>query len=298
MSIHWSLVPGYDYESARQGLTYEGIQRELEMDWDATEGKRVYPEFGRARHVSLEPLVADPEGTFYLGWDMPGHPACVISQLNGYGQYLILASLSPPESAVVSVYDFGQQVAEFLTRRYATPANKKLSELKMVHVGDPAGWGRPPRTGDRPKEAQACFEIIQNGLKLNMGTDPDGDEIVERRPGLGWRIQPGAVNITERLEAIKGRLRHSLADGLPALVVCQTATDIISGFMGGYHYAQRADGRYALDPNKNWSSNIMDAMAYPATRLFVTAPTTEEKDEDEPRRRYAFRSHAASPYEV
>lgn len=296
LTIHWSNVPGYDYETACEGLSPEGIARELEIDWNATEGLRVYPEFGRGKHVALEPLVPNPDETFYTGWDFGGCPAFVIMQFNAFGQLQLFPSCSPPEGLGIHIYDFGQLVAEHLLRRYATPFGKELKELKLIHFGDPAGNARPARTGDRPQETQSCFDILYRGLVLDMGTNEWGEPVKERKPGLGWRIGPGAVNITDRLAAVKGRLTHSLRDGMPALIVCPNADVLISGFQGGYHRPQRADGSYARDPEKNFFSHTFNALEYACTRLFVQ-PAAEPEDEDEDGgRRVEFRSHAASRY--
>jgi hypothetical protein len=297
LTIHWSAVPNYDFEAACEGLSPEAIQRELEIDWNATEGLRVYPEFGRNKHVALEPLVPNPNETFYCGWDWGSCPAFVITQINAFGQWCLFPSCSPPEGLGIGIYDFGQMVADHLLRTYAAPYGKELKDLKLIHFGDPAGNARPPRTGDRPKETQSCFDILYRGLVLDMGVNEWGEPIKERKPGWGWRIQPGPVNITDRLEAVRGRLTYSLRDGMPALIVCPNADVIISAFLGGYHRPQRADGTYAREPAKNWHSHTADAFAYPCARLFVQAPRESEDEDEERRGRHEFRSHAASRYE-
>src|SRR5262245_34451563 len=71
-TIHWSLVPGYDYESARAGLTDEAIRQELEIDWSASKGKRVYPEYSPRVHLAREPLTFDVHQPLYCGWDFGG----------------------------------------------------------------------------------------------------------------------------------------------------------------------------------------------------------------------------------
>src|SRR6266849_2310247 len=68
-TIHWSLLGDYDYEKACEGLSEEGRQQELEIDWSATKGKRVYPQFGRSHHVSVVDLRFNPRAMVYCGWD-------------------------------------------------------------------------------------------------------------------------------------------------------------------------------------------------------------------------------------
>src|SRR6266567_4283291 len=104
--IHYSVVPGYDYEAAAKGLSEEAKRAELEIDWTASKGKRVYPEFSPQLHRSLTDLPFNPAGICYCGWDFGGTPAFVLTQLNLFGQWLIFPSLSPLEDTSLGIYDF------------------------------------------------------------------------------------------------------------------------------------------------------------------------------------------------
>jgi hypothetical protein len=296
LTVHYSSVPGYDYAAASRGMTPEQKQQELEIDWSTVQGKRVYPEFGREHHVAVEALEFNPHRPLYCGWDFYGTPAFVPTQLNTYGQWLIFPPLAPSEENTIGIYDFGQIVADHLSRTYAVPHGLTLKQLKLVHFGDPSGAAPPPRTGDSPKEMRSAFDILRKGLELDIGLGEDGERRVIRKPGLGWRILPGKIGLTERLEAVRGRLTMTLRDGLPALVVDSRAEVIKEGFLGGYHYPQRRDGHYDYTPEKDYYSHVMDALAYVATRLFETRGA-EEEDEDEDYRSEGFRSHAASRYD-
>ena len=297
--VHYSLVPGYDFVEASEGLSDEAVRRELEIDWSASEGKRVYPQFSRERHVASDPLVPDITRPFYCGWDFGGCPAFVPTQLNVFGQWLIFPSLSPPEGLSIGIYEFGQMVADHMQREYASKYGVSLDKLTLIHFGDPAGAARPPRTGQGRKETQSCFDILKRGLIMHAGTDDNGEPVVHKKPGWDWTIIPGAVNITERLEAVRGRLTTSLAEGHSAMVVCCNADAVIRGLSGGYHYHQRADGHYEYDPHKDWFSHTADSYGYIATRLFMV-PAKSARDEDEEEYGlYAmtFRSGACSRYE-
>jgi len=297
LTIHYSSVPGYDYEAATAGMSEETIRQELEIDWSTTKGKRVYPEFGRRHHIALDNIGFNPRAPLYCGWDwgIGGSLAFVPTQLNGFGQWLIFPPVSPGEESTIGVYEFGQIVSDHLQRYYAAPFGLTVKQLRTVHFGDPAGAGPPPRTGDSPKEVRSCFQIIERGLELAAGVDEQGRPITIRRPGFGWHIKPGAVNITDRLEAIRNRLKLTLHDGLPALVVDPRAQITIEGFLGGYHYPQRRDGHYESRPEKNIYSHVMDALGYVATRLF--AHNAPDDEDDSPSYRNEFASHAASRYE-
>lgn len=291
-TLHWSLVPGYDYQAACQGMTDEAIRMELELDWSASTGKRVYPEYSPKLHLAKEPLQFDPTQILYCGWDFGGTPAWVPTQLNAFGQWLIFTGVAPLEDTTIGIYEFGQLVADHLTREFATPAHRELSDLKLVHFGDPAGAARPPRTGDRPQEMQSCFDVLKNGITLDLGMSADGTPRRRRQPGWGWKIIPGAVNHTDRQEAIRARLMALLSGGLPAMVVDDRSTCVKDGFGGGYCYPQRADGTFGRDPSKNWYSHSMNCVEYIATRLFCR-PAGEEDEDDDGLHRPVFRSFAA-----
>ncbi|MHA2642985.1 MAG: hypothetical protein V2G41_10095 [bacterium JZ-2024 1] len=295
-TVHYSVVPGYNFEAATRGLSDEAIRQEFEIDWSTTKGRRVYPEFGREHHIATEPLEYNSGRPLYCGWDFGGCPALAITQVNALGQWLIFPPVVPGEESSVGVYEFGQIVADHLTREYAVPNGLDLKQLQVVHFGDPAGAAPPPRVGERPRETRSCFDIIYKGIEIDVGRSKDGERAIIRKPGFGWRIIPGKVGITERLEAVRARLTMTLRDGLPALVVDPRATIIHEAFLGGYNYASRRDGGYDYFPEKNYYSHIMDALGYIATRLFAySSKGLEEEDmwDDEAYYCRGFRSHAS-----
>lgn len=293
LRIHYSVVPDYDYKAVTQGQTAEDIRREVEIDWTATAGKRIFPQFNRQIHVSTKPLVPDIRETFYAGWDFGGVPAFVITQLNAYGQWLIFPPLTPPESSdTLGTYEFGEMVHQFLHDEFAERYGTTVERLRMVHYGDPRGAGPPPHTGDRPKETRSYFDIIRRGLDIVIGHDHRGRPIYDKRPGFGWVIRPGAVNITDRLESVRARLTKLTANGYPSLIVCKDAQFFIQGFEGGYCRKQRLDGQYDLDPYKNWFSHGHDALGYVATRLFSYVKSKEEEDDVDKTPKQIVRSHA------
>jgi hypothetical protein len=110
------------------------------------------------------------------------------------------------------------------------PYGLDLDDLKMIHIGDPWGRARVPRPGQSKKEAASFYDILKRGIDIRTGQDEDGNPVYEHKPGWGWKVIPGAVNITERLEAVRSRLSTILPGGYPGLVVDPRATLIISGF--------------------------------------------------------------------
>jgi hypothetical protein len=295
-TIHWRSIPGYDFAAASQGLDEQGIQRELEINWHVASGKRVIPEYSDEMHLSKEPLVADPDLPLHIGIDVPGTPACVVTQINKYGQWMVLSSLSPDEKTEIGVYEFGQMMADHLLREYAAPHGLGLDDLKLVFVGDPAGRNRPARTGSRRQETRAAWEVLRVGSRLYCGTDDRGEEIYEERPGWGWHIIPGPIDITTRLEALKARLTRILPGGLPAFVLNCEAHFLRLCFLGLYSFREYSDGTFSREPDKGHASHSMDCLCYLAARLHAQPVRRAHHDEDAPQSGYISKAASRRHY--
>jgi hypothetical protein len=283
LGVPWEVVPGFDFEAACIGMGQAEIEMELKRNWSVTRGKPVYPEFSVDKHVARQSLVFDPSRPLHCGYDWLGTPAFVPTQLNAFGQWLIFPSLSPPESESIGIYEFAEQVANHLLRRYAAPHGLSLDDLELVHVGDPSGRNPPARTAGTRQETASAFEILKRGSKMYLGEDDRGEPVFEEKPGWGWRVIPGAMRISDRIEAVRARLTTTLKGGLSALVVDPAAQVVKDGLQGGYHYKRYSDDTYSRDPEKTHESHTCDALAYIATRLFARNPRAEE-DEDDPKR--------------
>ncbi len=284
LGVGWEVVPGYDFAAACVGMGENEIEMELKRNWSVTRGKAVYPEFNVDRHVAKQPLIFDPSRPLHCGFDWLGTPAFVPTQLNAHGQWLIFPSLSPPETESIAIYEFAEQVANHLLRRYAAPHGLSLDDLQMVHIGDPSGNNPPARTAGKRQETHSAFEILKKGSKMYLGEDDHGDPVYEQRPGWGWRVIPGAMRIKDRIEAVRARLTTTLHGGLSALVIDPAAQVVKDGFAGGYHYKKYSDDTYAREPEKNHSSHTSDCISYIATKLFARPSRADDRDEDEPLR--------------
>ena len=183
LTVHWSVVPNYQYDEVAGPLSAAKVQQELELNWNASGGKSVYPDFGYGHHVATEPLHYNPHIPLFCGWDFGGGThAFVPTQVNAYGQLLVFPTLHSDEDTAISLYEFGQVVADHLYRFYAEPNHLTLKQLRMVHYGDPAGQGPPPRVGDSPKELRTCFQILDKGIRIAVGSEEDGDIRYINRP--------------------------------------------------------------------------------------------------------------------
>ena len=279
--VHWSAVPNYDYESACVGMSEDQIQRELEINWSASSGLAVYPQFQWNVHVASEELQYWPNLPLHLGLDAPGTPALAIGQLNPWGQLQIFPSLHPPEGQITSFYEFGEWMATHLYREYCKPYGRELEQLKMVIIGDPAGNAVPPRTDGSRQDMRSCWEILRTGVRLFMGEDENGQAQYADRPGWGWSVIPGVVSARRRVEMVQARLMQKLGDDLPAIIIDPREDYIIRAFQGLYCYDRYPDGSYSDTPSKNAASHIMNAVEYMVSRL-TARPENMDDDEDGP----------------
>lgn len=269
-------IPGYDPAEVGRGMSVQTYRREVLGDWTASAGKVVYEEYGDL-HEPQTPLPFDPTKDLVCGWDLPaatgGTPAFVASQVSGAGQWCLYGALLPNPDESPGVWEFAERVAEWLTEKFCGPSGLRLQDLRLVHYGDPAGAQKG--LSGTARELRSAYEIIRGGDKIEIGLNEITREpVYQERPGRGWTIQPGEVSATKRRECVKQRLMLNIR-GAPALVVAPSATFIREGFRGGYHYAQRNDGRYELDPAKNRYSHVFDAIEYVASRLFLQHPQTD-----------------------
>lgn len=290
--IGYESVPGYDLAAAKKGLSAAAIQTELERNWLASQDKSIYPEFSSKLHVVQEALPFDPRGILWVGLDMPGTPAAVVSQLDVFGRLCVLSSLAPPERETIGAYEFGEALAEHLTREYARPHRLRLWDLRLEFVGDPAGWAKIPRPGESPKEARSCFEILRDGIVIRLGYDERGQEVVEEKPGWGWEVQPGPVSRTDREEPLRARMKALLGNDVFALAIHQDNRTLIEGLAGAHCYKQRSDGRYELDPFKGPHSHVVNALEYVCASLFPDVRSDNDEDEDEDSYRHEYASGA------
>jgi hypothetical protein len=300
LTVPHTAVPGYPVEELRKILDDDAFETEVLINWERARGKVVFPQWNRALHVSVDDLEINPNETIYCGFDpaYTGTPAFVPTQINAMGQWQIFPAVCPPPNQTVGPYEFGERVASYLQREFAMPHGLELDDLKLVFIGDPWGNARVPRPGQAKREAASFYEILKKGIDVVVGQDQDGNPVYEHRPGWGWKVIPGAVNITARLEAVRSRLSTLLPGGYPAMVVDHRAESFIAAMGGAYHYKDYGDGTYGRDPEKNWHANIVDAAAYIATRLYAKHKPTKERDEDDDDTpRHEFRSMASGRYD-
>ena len=284
-------VPDYDPKVIGQGMSQGKYRTEVLGDWSATTGRVVYPEFGEI-HKAVDPLAFDPYRPLLCAWDVGGTPisgvpSCVVTQVNALHQWLIFSCIIPDEDApAVGIWEFAGWVQEHLRTEFAEPWGMSFPDLKLVHVGDPQGHVRPPKTYgmvSKGYEIKSCYDVIEKGYKQEIGEDDRGRPVLLEKPGYGWRIREGERSLARRMEMLRGLLT-TLVEGRPALVVDPRCKFIVDGFEGGYHYHQRSDGRYELDPMKNHYSHALNAVEYGASYLKKAYDKSDERERYVPQR--------------
>ncbi len=197
-------------------------------------GKQVYPEFTRHLHVSLNSL-KPLDAQVIRGWDNTGlSPACVITQVNAAGQWLILREFIGED---VGIMDFGEGVNLWCNQIFGTRGRYR-------DIGDPAG-----RSRDTNKMSPADYL-----RKININ------------------VENGIQTFKVRREAVAGRLTK-LVNGQSAILIDPSCQMLIDGFEGGYAYPEiGTTGMFKDEPEKNMWSHIHDSLQYVSTRLFVFEP--------------------------
>jgi hypothetical protein len=296
-NLEHSLKPDYDFEAACVGLEPEDIETELLINWKASSGVRIYPEFRREIHVATRELPYYENLPLAIGWDWGLEPACAICQVNPMGQLQIFPSFYPEAREFDGIYSFGERVADHLLRTYAAPYGKGLDELETFHVGDPAGRAQAQHSasGRQSREVRSCFEVLYHGLDISLGDGDDGRE-TERLPGWKWIVHAGEVSNLKRQDAVRARLKTLLGGGLPAFIIDPREEFIQTCFLGGYCRKVYSDGTIDPKPLKNHASHIVNAIEYLCTRLFARPAGREEGEleEDRQSRVEPFRSQSSS----
>lgn len=139
-----------------------------------------------------------------LGWDYGfRHPACVITQLDSKGRWLVLRELIGTN---ITIDQFADAVKQYL--------NVEFNNCSFRSYGDPAGE------------------------QVNDKSEKTSEQIIHSK---GFPVTSCASTYRDRKEIIEGKL-STLIDGVPALTINTPCKTIIDGFLGGYHYPMIKQG--------------------------------------------------------
>lgn len=194
------------------------------------EGKAVFRDYSDRLHCQEVDPVSGP--AVIRGWDFGLTPACVFSQVLPDGRWLVFDEMV---SENMGIARFSNEVLEHCAKAF--PPNTQFEDY-----GDPAGQQRA-QTDER-----TVFEIMQ---------------------GKGINIEGGEQGLNVRLESVRYAL-NTLRDGEPVFILHPRCKTLRKAFQGAYHYRrmQTTAERYTSEPEKDQWSHPMDALQYPATRLF------------------------------
>lgn len=224
-------VPGY-YQRMAIGKTKEWRKVYVDGDYGFDmDGKAVYPEYDDDFHC--RPCKTIEEVPVQRGWDFGLTPACIFSQLQPTGRWIIVDELCAERSGIDK---FADAVLAHSGQYYAGAT--------FEDTGDPSGMA------GKDTDERSCFDILINGKGI---------------PIIGGLQAPMI-----RLESVRKPLMTLLGKNSPQLVLHPRCKKLRRGFMAGYHYRRLRTGgdRYTDSPDKNEFSHPHDALQYTATRLF------------------------------
>jgi hypothetical protein len=219
------------YDNLAQGKDAEWVKVYVHGEYGfVADGKPVFSEYNDRIHCQdVNPVEGRP---VIRGYDFGLTPACTFSQVLPDGRWLVFDELI---SDNMGIDRFSDEVLEYSSRCFPHGAT-------FEDYGDPAGMQRA-QTDER-----TCFDIMW---------------------AKGIEIEGAEQSLQIRLESIRKPLR-TLCDGEPQFILHPRCKNLRKGFMGGYHYRrmQVSGERYTSQPDKNMLSHVMDALEYPATKLF------------------------------
>lgn len=191
--------------------------REMEINWSAGYGARVFPQFTDTHHAVGQTF--RKHKVLYRGWDFGWHaPVCLIAQIDGQGRLCLLKELV---GAKQTTHDFAADVLRRCAEWYPTHA------AGFEDYCDPAGQQIKSMESERSERRDT--EVLA-GLGIQAVSE------------YGWSRKDGRTLIH--------RLLTLRADGTPSLVAdpegCPLTTQ---AFLGRYVYPTSKDGRQKEDPD-------------------------------------------------
>jgi len=195
------------------------------------QGKPIYHNYNDSVHCAKEPIAAEPESPLIVSFDFGTTPACVLTQLNRKGQFVILDEICTQSMGL-----------EQLVKELFIPLKQsKYPRFKYFVTGDPGGSARSQN------DEITCFQILKK---------------------LGFpAATPAWTNLwTPRFNAIDHYLTSMVA-GQPAFILSPNCKTLRKGFISEYKWRKIqvvGEDRYSDKPNKNIFSHIQDAAQYAA----------------------------------
>jgi len=206
--------------------------REMEINWSAGYGARVFPQFTDTHHAIGQTL--RKHKVVYRCWDFGWHaPVCLFAQIDGDGRLCFLKELV---GAKQTTHDFASDVVRRGVEWFPNHS------AGFEDFCDPAG--QQVKSMESERNERRDVEVL-TGLGIHASFE------------YGWSKKDGRTLVHRLLE-----LR---ADGTPSLLVdpegCPLTTQ---AFLGRYVYPVSKDGREKKDPDDDthpWA-DVMAAVRY------------------------------------
>ncbi len=281
-------------EAASVGYSDRRWDREMENDWAKTDGKPVYPDFDKLRHVSRIPLKVERGQPVLVGWDHGFSPAAVFSQSGSVGDLRLLRAVNEDNCATPR---FAPLVIDMMCALNAEAGYEPvhtwlsikaraaqllplcLSRLLAEAQGEDTGPNDAAERQTRAARMAVCAamtEAFEHGLEFIHVGDPagtnrqsnEGRSAVDLlRSDFGIHVQSRAKDQStkKRVNAVtKIIAAPDIAPGVPAFVVSKhpSCDRLIDGFEGAYVYTDTADSREHPEPKKDKFSHPQDCVQY------------------------------------
>lgn len=235
VDLHYTADPakrGDAWRTAvRESMPVRDFLMEYERSWQTFEGKPVYNDYSRQKHVQAGRIAPEPGLPLLFGIDFGLTPAFVMAQLVGR-QLRILREFVETNG---SIDKLGNIVWNHLLQEYLPWLN---GDDKIYCYVDPAGFQRAQT------DARTCADILRK---------------------IGFRkILPGPVDWESRRKAVEDYLTKTYGEGPGLLIAEDECPILIEGFGGGYRYPEKALEIEPTDirPLKNKYSHPHDGLQY------------------------------------
>jgi len=235
-----NLPPRY-YEKLLSRLSKEMADRFVRGDVVTVyPGESVYPECSEQVHIvdELEPQSGFP---LIIGFDFGLTPVALIGQNLTGGKVRFFREVQLWNAGVM-------KLAEELSR---------VLKDEFPGFTEWRCWGDPAGSAKSQTDETTCFEVLA---------------------AKGFPVQPGAIDLSSRKEAVKQRLERFI-DGEPGVLIDRHRCPILSeGMLGGYRYPKTGDGRLGSNPLKNDFSHVVNAAEYILTGEFSITTGKSRRD--------------------
>lgn len=236
------------YEKLMVGKDPEFIKVYIDGEYGfVSDGKSVYPEYSDTVHCQeIQPLPT----IIYAGLDFGLTPACVFTQIDSFGRWLLIDEYCSED---MGIDRFSDNLLLYIARTYP--------KHSFEWFGDPAGTERAQT------DEKTCYQILSS---------------------KGIIVTPSEQDLTIRIESVKKPM-NSMVAGKPGMLLSPKCRMLRKGFQGKYQYRrlQLSNDKYTEKPDKNEYSHPHDALQYVAVRLFSSSLRIQK--EREKRERYGYR---------